>query len=235
MSHAALLQRRVLVLDSRWVPVNLITARQALSLLLSCGLPKQAQSGRPRSLDSFRAMWLNLSDMSTHTATSEWAVSSRPPPRSRAGERHEEAPAFIASPNLHIRVPEAIVLGSCIMSCATRKPVPFARRLVLERDNHRCAYCGASASTIDHVVPLCLGGQTSFRNCVACCRSCNSKKSSIPLKDSGLRLRREVKLIRPDSEFFTKLRISKFNVYWTALLTSSMNSAPAGAMDIPIR
>jgi 5-methylcytosine-specific restriction endonuclease McrA len=234
MSQAALLQRQVLVLDRRWVPINLITARQALSLLLSCGRPIQAQSDHPPPLDSCRAMWLNLSDMSTHTSTSEWAVSARPPLRSsRACERRDEAPAFIASPNLHIRVPEAIVLGSSAISCATRKPAPFARRLVLERDKHRCAYCGASASTIDHVVPRCLGGQTSFRNCVACCRTCNSRKSSVPLKDSGLRLRRGVQLVQPDTEFFTNMRLSKINVHWTALLAASMNSASTGEMQAP--
>ena len=35
----------------------------------------------------------------------------------------------------------------------TRRPVPPTRRTVLQRDDHRCAYCGGGADTVDHVLP----------------------------------------------------------------------------------
>lgn len=45
-----------------------------------------------------------------------------------------------------------------------------------------CAYCPAPADTIDHVLPVALGGRTTPDNCVPACRSCNSrKKDSDPL------------------------------------------------------
>jgi 5-methylcytosine-specific restriction endonuclease McrA len=227
---AALLQRQVLVLDRRWVPINLITARQALSLLLSCGVPNAPiQRAQPSSLDGFRAMWLNLSDMSTHTPASGWAVIARPPPEAASSEQRGVA-GFIASPTLHIRVPEVIVLGSSAAPVlAARKPVSFARRLVMQRDSYRCAYCGAHASTVDHIVPRSLGGQTSFRNCVACCRACNSKKSSLPLRDSGLRLRRDVRLVQPDKDFLRSMQMLKFNTYWASLLETAQVDALGGA------
>lgn len=53
---------------------------------------------------------------------------------------------------------------------------------VLRRDNHTCRYCGASAPdatlTVDHVIPVALGGTDDPTNLVAACRACNAGKSS---------------------------------------------------------
>lgn len=53
---------------------------------------------------------------------------------------------------------------------------------VLRRDNHACRYCGATAPdvriTLDHVVPIALGGDDSPSNLVAACGDCNSGKTS---------------------------------------------------------
>jgi hypothetical protein len=67
-------------------------------------------------------------------------------------------------------------------------PTPEKRRAiskrvryeVLRRDNHTCRYCHAtdSALTIDHVVPVALGGTDEPSNLVAACRDCNSGKTS---------------------------------------------------------
>jgi len=58
------------------------------------------------------------------------------------------------------------------------------RMEILRRDNHTCRYCGASAPdvklTIDHVVPVTLGGQDVPENLVAACVDCNAGKSSVP-------------------------------------------------------
>jgi 5-methylcytosine-specific restriction endonuclease McrA len=54
--------------------------------------------------------------------------------------------------------------------------VPVSRRGVLRRDGQRCAYCTASASTIDHVIPRSRGGADSWENLVACCLRCNNVK-----------------------------------------------------------
>ncbi|WP_454175358.1 HNH endonuclease [Gordonia sputi] len=53
---------------------------------------------------------------------------------------------------------------------------------ILRRDNHTCRYCGASAPdvtlTVDHVVPVALGGLDDPSNLVAACRDCNAGKSA---------------------------------------------------------
>lgn len=60
-----------------------------------------------------------------------------------------------------------------------------SRRLryeVLRRDNHRCRYCGLTALeaelTVDHVIPVALGGSDKPENLVACCKDCNAGKSA---------------------------------------------------------
>jgi hypothetical protein len=53
---------------------------------------------------------------------------------------------------------------------------------VMRRDGHRCRYCGATAEdaklTIDHVVPVALGGSDEPENLVCACADCNSGKTS---------------------------------------------------------
>lgn len=53
---------------------------------------------------------------------------------------------------------------------------------VLRRDNHTCRYCGRHAPevkiTVDHVVPVTLGGLDDPANLVAACVDCNAGKSS---------------------------------------------------------
>jgi hypothetical protein len=55
---------------------------------------------------------------------------------------------------------------------------------ILKRDNHACRYCGAAAPdavlTIDHVVPVALGGTDLPENLVTACKDCNAGKSSTP-------------------------------------------------------
>lgn len=53
---------------------------------------------------------------------------------------------------------------------------------ILRRDNHTCRYCGAAAPdvhlTVDHVLPVALGGSDDATNLVAACRDCNAGKTS---------------------------------------------------------
>lgn len=55
---------------------------------------------------------------------------------------------------------------------------------VLRRDNHACKYCGAAAPdvtlTVDHVIPVTLGGSDDPSNLVAACKDCNAGKTSSP-------------------------------------------------------
>lgn len=50
------------------------------------------------------------------------------------------------------------------------------RRIVLERDEHQCQYCGAPATSVDHMLPQSRGGTDDLSNLVAACRACNGGK-----------------------------------------------------------
>jgi hypothetical protein len=47
--------------------------------------------------------------------------------------------------------------------------------------NHTCAYCGAHATTIDHIRPKAKGGTTHMSNCVPACLDCNVSTAHTPL------------------------------------------------------
>jgi hypothetical protein len=60
---------------------------------------------------------------------------------------------------------------------------PISRRLrfeILRRDNNTCRYCHATdlPLTIDHVIPVALGGTDEPSNLVAACKDCNAGKTS---------------------------------------------------------
>lgn len=53
---------------------------------------------------------------------------------------------------------------------------------ILRRDNNTCRYCGGQppdvALTIDHVLPVALGGTDAADNLVAACKDCNAGKAA---------------------------------------------------------
>lgn len=63
--------------------------------------------------------------------------------------------------------------------------VPLSRRAVFTRDAQTCVYCGASATSIDHVVPRSRGGTHTWDNVVAACRRCNHTKADRSLAEMG--------------------------------------------------
>lgn len=72
-----------------------------------------------------------------------------------------------------------------------RRSVPVTRRAVFGRDGHRCQYCGGPAESLDHITPKSRGGDHTWENVVACCRSCNVRKGARTLAESGLALKTE--------------------------------------------
>ncbi|QTE31594.1 HNH endonuclease [Pengzhenrongella sicca] len=69
-----------------------------------------------------------------------------------------------------------------------RRTVPPTRRTVLQRDEHRCAYCGSLADTVDHVQPRSRGGRHEWGNVVAACARCNHRKADRLLSELGWEL-----------------------------------------------
>lgn len=65
----------------------------------------------------------------------------------------------------------------------------ISNRGVLSRDRYRCAYCGKTAKTVDHIHPKSKGGKHDWMNVVAACYKCNNKKSNKTLEEVNWKLR----------------------------------------------
>ncbi|THF84284.1 HNH endonuclease [Cohnella fermenti] len=57
------------------------------------------------------------------------------------------------------------------------------RRLILNRDNYTCHFCGEYGDTIDHLLPRAKGGHTTPLNCVCACNACNQSKADRDLDE----------------------------------------------------
>ncbi|MFC5470659.1 HNH endonuclease [Cohnella suwonensis] len=57
------------------------------------------------------------------------------------------------------------------------------RRLILERDEYTCYFCGQYGDTIDHLLPRAKGGHTTPDNCVCACNECNQSKADRDLEE----------------------------------------------------
>ena len=76
---------------------------------------------------------------------------------------------------------------------------------VFKRDSFKCCYCGKSAPEIvleiDHIEPICKGGDNSIFNLITSCFDCNRGKKGIRLNDS--------EEIKKQKEELDKLNIKK--------------------------
>jgi len=68
--------------------------------------------------------------------------------------------------------------------------VKLTKSEIFRRDHYRCQYCGKKSPqlTIDHIMPQHLGGESTWKNLVTACASCNHRKGGQTLKQSGLTL-----------------------------------------------
>ncbi|NMP20976.1 HNH endonuclease [Sulfobacillus harzensis] len=95
-------------------------------------------------------------------------------------------------------------------------------RQVQKRDGWVCAWCGGPGSTLEHVIPICWGGQTSLDNCVIACRACNhSRNNALPstfVRWTGFRPRHPVvrDILAHEEELLAKAQ--------AALLTRPLSS-----------
>lgn len=90
----------------------------------------------------------------------------------------------VRSATFEMERPSVIILTRYVKPPSKRR-VALSRRGVLRRDGGRCAYCGKSASTVDHVMPRSRGGANSWANLVACCQTCNARKGNRTPEEMG--------------------------------------------------
>ena len=112
-----------------------------------------------------------------------------------------------------------------------RRAAPLTRRSVLERDHHRCAYCGARAESVDHVIPRSRGGQHVWANVVAACARCNHRKADRLLAELGWTL--PFTPAAPPSTTALLLGVARRNPGWEPFLLPYSGPAPGAVAAEP--
>jgi 5-methylcytosine-specific restriction endonuclease McrA len=100
----------------------------------------------------------------------------------------------------------------------------FRKKVLFNRDNWQCQYCSVQlhwqSITIDHVLPSSRGGQTSWKNCVASCKSCNKRKGSKTPEEAGMKLRKVP--VEPSTlHFWDAQKTTLLHSDWEAFLPKS--------------
>lgn len=97
---------------------------------------------------------------------------------------------YVHTPNFTIAIPEVISLK--IYDKLPTSEIKFTRRNIYEHYNYTCCYCGRKFPTSDlnleHVIPKCRGGQSSWDNIVTSCIPCNLKKGDKLPAEAGMKL-----------------------------------------------
>ncbi len=57
------------------------------------------------------------------------------------------------------------------------------RQSIYEAWDHKCAYCEAEATSLDHVIPRFRSGSSNRNNLVPACRRCNVSKASSKVEE----------------------------------------------------
>lgn len=100
---------------------------------------------------------------------------------------------FLTSGSGRFRVPDIIVLKR--YEKVHSNSLMFNRRNLFARDQNACQYCGkrlkSSDCTVDHVIPQCQGGQSTWENCVIACVDCNVRKGGRTPRQSRMQLLRK--------------------------------------------
>lgn len=86
---------------------------------------------------------------------------------------------IVRSEHWSTRVPAVMILKEYQKK---KTGVRFSKQNVFLRDLYTCQYCGCSVSgksaTLDHVLPVSLGGKTTFENTCCACSNCNANKGN---------------------------------------------------------
>ena len=165
----------VLVLNSNWIPVNIVPVLEAVSKVFKK-----------------RAKFLDTETYATFDFP-EWVVNWDDAIKAAKIESDK----VISSARYDFLMPEIIICteyGGFGYKNTTRKP-KFSRTNIYRRDRNQCQLCGKKFPTeelsLDHITPKSKGGLMSWLNIVLACTSCNNKKGNKTLQEAKMKLVRK--------------------------------------------
>ncbi len=131
------------------------------------------------------------------------------------------------SEHLDVSAPTVVRLARFVR-VPYHRSVPLTRRAVLERDEHRCAYCDKRADSVDHVIPRSRSGRHAWDNVVAACFRCNHRKSDSLLAEIGWTLPFTPKAPPPTVALL--VGVARREPVWDRYLAAWVAPTPAGAL-----
>lgn len=137
----------------------------------------------------------------------------------------QENEETINTVNYSFRIPQVIKLNS--YDKIPRQRVVFCRSNLYKRDNFQCQYCaikpGTEELTIDHVLPRCQGGMTTWENCVICCPECNKIKGGrLPHEVKHKKFPSGMKLLKePVMPKYREIKMQTFYPSWKQWLDTT--------------
>ena len=203
------LEASVLVLNRSFVPVHLVTAQRAFCLLFKAVAEVVHLEDGQLGLYSFES-WQEVSEF-----------------KRKHGQKDEDTD-LVSTVSFEIQVPRVIRL--LFYNRYPQRRVSFNRRNIFARDLNTCQYCGLRFPTgelsLDHVVPLSLGGQNRWDNVVCACTNCNKRKGGRTPDQAGMKLIRRPVQPRFNPQIRLKIRRRKYDswkqfvdeAYWSVTL-----------------
>ena len=180
-SGVSALHASVLVLNRQYMAIHVIDVRRAFTLLLrELAEVIHIEDGQYANYD-----FNSWRDLSTLRAQFPEEVEADP---------HAD---WVRSINFQIQAPR--ILRLLHYDRVPRQRVRLNRRNLFARDGGKCQYCNKTFPTselsIDHVVPSCRGGETTWENVVCACVRCNVRKGGRTPDEAGMKLAK--KPVRP--------------------------------------
>lgn len=173
MASGAALNASVLILNRQYMAIHVVDVRRAFALLLrQLAEVIHIEDGQYGNYDF--DSWREISALQA-----EMGLDDEDP--------HAD---WVQSVNFQIRAPR--VLRLLYYDRVPRQRVRLNRRNLFARDGNKCQYCGKSFITselsIDHIVPSCRGGLTTWENVVCACVRCNVRKGGRTPVEAGMKL-----------------------------------------------
>lgn len=126
---------------------------------------------------------------------------------------------YVQSVTRRLPVPSIVRLSRFVKIPPRR--ILLTKKNILKRDSYRCQYCGVHEGdlTVDHVIPKDRGGRDTWENLVACCKTCNAKKSNRTPEEVRMHLLKKPR--RPNHLMFIQYFIGIADTRWKPYLYMS--------------
>jgi 5-methylcytosine-specific restriction endonuclease McrA len=223
----SLAQRKVLVLNKSWQAIGIVSLEKALKKV--AGVYKD---GTPKAkiidcVNDFKLMtWEDWTELRPHP---KYCHECEKICDQAVGDKCGVCDKMLGEEGMRgvsvvLRIPTVIQYTRYDKLPAQK--VHYNRRTIYKRDKNTCQYCGkrkiSSELSIDHVVPKCQGGPTTWENVVCACIDCNSKKAGRTPQEANMKLLS--KPVKPQYNFFFGEKIVKSwksfvsEAYWSVEL-----------------